>query len=101
LWEFPGGKIRAGEPPEEACAREILEEAGLRVEVEKRLARVRHAYSHFRIVMDVFICRCRSGRVRLNGPSAHRWVAAAELERFAFPGANRKFMPLLRAEWPA
>jgi A/G-specific adenine glycosylase len=95
LWEFPGGKVREGEDPRAACARELLEEVGLKVAVGGRLARVRHAYSHLRIVMEVFWCRAPAGRVRLNGPVDFRWVRAQELARYPFPGANRKFMPLI------
>jgi A/G-specific adenine glycosylase len=98
LWEFPGGKLQQDESPQAACERELMEEVGLRVEVERRLARVRHAYSHFRIVMDVFVCRFRAGRVRRSGPAAHRWVKPAVLGRYPFPKANHKFMGLLTAE---
>jgi A/G-specific adenine glycosylase len=95
LWEFPGGKLREGESPAAACVREIKEEVNLEVVVEGPLTLVRHAYSHFRIRLHVFRCRFAAGRVRLNGPAAHRWVRIAEIDRFAFPGANRKFIPLL------
>jgi A/G-specific adenine glycosylase len=96
LWEFPGGKLRAGEPPAEACAREIREEVNLEVEIERPLALVRHAYSHFRIRMHVFCCRFVSGRVRLKGPTAHRWIRIEDIDRFPFPMANRRFIPLLK-----
>jgi A/G-specific adenine glycosylase len=96
LWEFPGGKIEAGESPAAACVREIKEEVDLEVTVEEPLAQVRHAYSHLRVHLHVFRCRFTAGRVRLNGPAEHRWVRIAEIDRFAFPGANRKFIPLLK-----
>jgi A/G-specific adenine glycosylase len=96
LWEFPGGRLREGESAAAACVREIKEEVNLEVVVENALTQVRHAYSHFRIRLHVFRCRFTAGRVRLNGPVAHRWVRIAEIDRFAFPGANRKFIPLLR-----
>lgn len=96
LWEFPGGKIRPREDPEAACVREIKEEVNLRVEVTGHLARIKHAYTHFKIVMDVFRCRYLSGRVKLGGPSDYRWISIDELDRFAFPKANHKFFPLLR-----
>ncbi|MCU0560393.1 MAG: A/G-specific adenine glycosylase [Desulfobacterales bacterium] len=95
LWEFPGGKLREGEGPAAACVREIKEEVNLEVVVESALAQVRHAYSHFRIRLHVFRCRYAAGRVRRSGPAAHRWVRLADLDRFAFPKANRKFIPLL------
>jgi A/G-specific adenine glycosylase len=96
LWEFPGGKLRAGESPAEACAREIKEEVNLEVEIEGPLAQVRHAYSHFRIHMHVFCCRFVSGRVRRRGPAAHRWIQIDDIDRFPFPMANHRFIPLLR-----
>jgi A/G-specific adenine glycosylase len=95
LWEFPGGKIREGETAEAACRREIAEETGLRVAVGERIARVRHAYTHFKIVMDVFHCAVESGRVKLTGPVDFAWVRPGQLEDYPFPKANRKFIPLL------
>jgi A/G-specific adenine glycosylase len=96
LWEFPGGKIEEGESPEDACLRELKEETGITAAVVERLATVRHAYTHFKVVLEVFRCTYRSGRVRLAGAVDHRWVTVAELDDHAFPGANRKFIPLLK-----
>ncbi len=96
LWEFPGGKVRPGETPKETCRREIKEELNLSVEITNRMTRVRHAYSHFKISMDVFDCRYMAGKVKLNGPDNYKWIALEEIEDYAFPGANRKFIPLLK-----
>jgi A/G-specific adenine glycosylase len=96
LWEFPGGKLRENERPEDACVREIKEEVNLDVFIERPIAQVRHAYSHFRIHMHVFVCRFVAGRVRLRGPVDHRWIRLNEIDRFAFPKANHKFIPLLK-----
>jgi A/G-specific adenine glycosylase len=95
LWEFPGGRIEDGEDPAEACRREIEEEVNLEVAVETHLTQVKHGYTHFKVVLEVFKCRYVSGEVRLNGPVAHRWVTFNELETFPFPKANLKFMHLL------
>lgn len=97
LWEFPGGKIKAGEGPADACVREVLEETGLRVDVISRIAVVRHAYTHFKIRMSVFRCRYRSGRVRLSGPVDHRWIRLSEIAAYPFPKANHKFIPLIES----
>jgi A/G-specific adenine glycosylase len=96
LWEFPGGKIQRGESPEAACAREIKEETNLAITVDSHLSRVRHGYTHFKIIMDVFCCSYVSGKVRLNGPVDHRWITIAKLDDFPFPKANHKFFPELK-----
>jgi A/G-specific adenine glycosylase len=96
LWEFPGGKIRDGESPPAACIREIKEEVNLSVRIARHLAQIKHAYTHFKIVMEVFCCRYHSGRVKLKGPVAFRWVGCNEFQNYPFPGANQKFIPLLQ-----
>ena len=95
LWEFPGGKIHGSETPDEACVREIMEETGLTVSVSEHLAQVKHAYTHFKIVMDVFICNYQYGEIKLSGPTDAKWIGMNELDLYPFPGANRKFFPHL------
>lgn len=96
LWEFPGGKVKRGETGEQACIREIREEVNLSIEIIGFLTRVKHAYTHFKIVMDVFRCRYQSGDVVLRGPVDYRWITVDEIDTFPFPGANHKFIPLLK-----
>jgi len=96
LWEFPGGKIQRGEAAEAACIREMKEETNLTIRIESHLCTVRHAYTHFRIMMEVFCCVHVSGRVRLNGPVDYRWIMPDELTQYPFPKANHKFMSELR-----
>ncbi len=96
LWEFPGGKIRSGESAAAACRREIREETGLDVDVVERVTRVRHAYTHLKVEIDVFRCVHKQGRVRLHGPVDHRWILLEETEHYAFPKANHKFLSALK-----
>jgi A/G-specific adenine glycosylase len=96
LWEFPGGKIKKGETSAKACIREIKEETGLTVTVRQYLTQVKHAYTHFRIIVDVFICDNVSGMVALNGPVDYQWITMEQIDAFPIPRANHKFIPRLK-----
>jgi len=96
LWEFPGGKIKKGETSATACIREIKEETGLNIAVRQYLTQVKHAYTHFKIIVDVFICDNVSGIVALNGPVDYQWITLEQIDDFPIPRANHKFIPRLR-----
>ena len=96
LWEFPGGKVGNGESAEAACVREIREEVNISVEVNSFLTRVKHAYTHFKIYADVFCCNYLTGNVQLNGPIDYLWIKLQDIDRYPFPKANHKFIPLLK-----
>ena len=96
MWEFPGGRVSLGESTKHACIRKIKEKVNLDVEVSSFLTRINHTYTHFKITVDVFNCRCQSGKVVLNGPQNYRWISIEELDKFPFHTANHKFIPLLR-----
>lgn len=98
LWEFPGGKICEDEKPETSCIREIKKAVNLTVNIVNSLTQVRHAYTHFRIVMDVFLCGFLSGAVKLNGAADYRWVTVSALKNYPFSKASHKFIPLLESE---
>ena len=98
LWEFPGGRLQAKEKAEYACTRIIAEKVNLNVAIESKLSRIQHAYTHFKITADIFICTLVSGRVRRNGPTDHQWVSLTALERYPFPGSNHKFISKLIKE---
>ena len=95
LWEFPGGKVESGETPAQAARREIREETGIEVEVGEKIAAVDHAYTHFRITLHAFTCRYVSGEARAIGCASIRWVHPSELDRYAFPKANRLILEKL------
>ncbi len=98
LWEFPGGKVEAGEDSRSACIREIREETGIEVKIDSFLTRIKHAYTHFKIEMDVFYCHPVSGEIVLDGPIDYRWIHLAQIDDFAFPKANLKFIPLIETK---
>jgi A/G-specific adenine glycosylase len=96
LWEFPGGRKNSDETPEQACTRTIKEKLALEVEITGFVTRIHHAYSHFKIKVDVFQCNYQSGAVNLNGPQDYRWISIDEIDRFPFHAASRKITTLLK-----
>lgn len=96
LWEFPGGKIEEGETAEECTVRELKEEVGIDVVVEERLVRVRHTYSHFKLVMDVFHCRWSGGTPEAVDCADFRWVTLQECEVLPFSRADLKVLNELK-----
>lgn len=98
LWEFPGGKQRAGEPLARTVEREILEETGMTVRAGDPFATVKHAYSHFRITMTAFHCKWMHGRARPRASAALKWIEPAALHEYPFPRANRRIAQHLAAE---
>src|SRR6185295_8442726 len=76
LWEFPGGKVEAGERPEDALIRELREELGI-VAKEACLAPftfASHTYSEFHLLMPLFVCRRWEGSPQALEHSAIKWV---------------------------
>ncbi len=96
LWEFPGGKARQKELPQTTCIREIREETNLTVSIDFHLTQVKHAYTHFKIKMDVFCCSYVKGQIKLKGPVDFRWIRLEDLDAYPIPKANHKFIPLLK-----
>ena len=78
-WEFPGGKIEAGERPQEALVREIREELDAEIEVGELLQTVEWDYPDFHLTMHCFICSLISESMRLNEHEAAAWLTRETL----------------------
>ncbi len=79
-WEFPGGKIEAGETSEEALKREILEELATEIKVEELIDTIEYDYPAFHLSMDCFWCRIVSGDLVLKEHEAARWLSKDKLD---------------------
>ena len=79
-WEFPGGKMEAGESPQEALKREIREELDADVLVKELLETVEWDYPNFHLTMHCFICSLLSGSIHLNEHEAATWLTHATLK---------------------
>jgi 8-oxo-dGTP diphosphatase len=78
-WEFPGGKLEAGETAEACIRREIREELGIEVEVRRALPRVRYSYPEIDILLHPFVCGCEGQSLVLRDHDAEIWDKAENL----------------------
>lgn len=98
LWEFPGGKVEAGETPEVCLIRELDEELGIRV-TEACLAPfvfASHSYDSFHLLMPLFLCRRWEGLIQAREHAALRWLKASELNDLPMPPADAPLTAYLR-----
>jgi 8-oxo-dGTP diphosphatase len=80
-WEFPGGKLKNGEAPEDGILREIREELGIEISVEETLPSIKHHDPNHTVRLLPFVCRIRKGKLTLKEHKSYRWVRFAELDK--------------------
>ena len=101
LWEFPGGKVAAGETVNQALKRELFEELGITVTQSQPLMQVEHNYSDKQVFLDIWTVTQYSGEARgLEGQEC-RWVAMQQLlcaeSKYQFPEANKAILEKLKS----
>ena len=95
-WEFPGGKMEAGETPEEALKREIREELSTDISVDEFLCTVEYDYPPFHLTMHCYLCSLLTEALHLNEHEAARWLAKDELESVEWLPADWQIIGLLK-----
>jgi 8-oxo-dGTP diphosphatase len=97
LWEFPGGKVEAGERPEETLIRELNEELGIAVK-EACLAPLTfasHSYPDFHLLMPLYVCRRWEGTVVAREGQSLAWVRPNRFREYPMPAADIPLIPHL------
>ncbi len=95
MWEFPGGKVEAGETDQQALKREMLHRLGVEIEVGKLISFVSHPYEHY--VVDLFLYECTlSGgpdtALETRAVNAYKWAASNEFDQYPFTPADEASM---------
>lgn len=87
-YEFPGGKVEAGETEENALLREIKEELDMAIKIESKLITVDHEYPDFHITMHTYLCSCDSPTLTLSEHIDYKWLSQSELKSLDWAAAD-------------
>ena len=97
LWEFPGGKVEAGETPEETVVRELAEEIGVETKIAclAPLTFASHSYDDFHLLMPLFVCRRFRGIAQPKEGQALKWVRPKQMRDYPMPPADAPLIQFL------
>ena len=98
LWEFPGGKIEAGESPEDALMREIREELDTEISIGRFIHTIEYDYPSFHLSMDCFLAEVKAGGLVLKEAEAARWLTKDTLYEVQWLPADLSLIAILEKE---
>lgn len=98
LWEFPGGKIEAGETPQQALCREIMEELDTKIKVYDLIDTVEYDYPDFHLSMDCFWCEVIEGNLILKEAEAAKWLTRETLDSVNWLPADLALIDKIRTQ---
>jgi 8-oxo-dGTP diphosphatase len=92
MWEFPGGRVEAGETDAQALKREVLHRLGADIDVGKLISFVSHPYEHYVVDLFLYECKLRNPKLEAKNVAAFKWVTSAEFEQYPFTPADEASM---------
>ncbi len=98
LWDFPGGRVEAGESDQAALAREVKERLGVHVEVGQLISFVNHPYEKYAVDLYLYECSLKDATIRCLAVNDYAWVTSEEMETYRFTPGDEASMTTLLGE---
>lgn len=96
MWEFPGGKVEAGESPQEALLREIKEELAIEINIGELFGHIEYDYPQFHLSLDCFLCEMASEKFTLNEHQDAKWLNKETIDQVEWLPADLDIIKRLK-----
>ncbi|HVJ91989.1 MAG TPA: (deoxy)nucleoside triphosphate pyrophosphohydrolase [Labilithrix sp.] len=92
MWEFPGGRVEAGETDQQALKRELHHRLGVEIDVGKLISFVSHPYEHYVVDLFLYACTLMTEHLEPRAVNAFKWVASSDFDQYPFTPADEASM---------